>query len=51
MRYYQISLFLSLLLIVSGCGKEKNITTQPTETTTNQDTDSRLIFKNITLEQ
>jgi LPS export ABC transporter protein LptC len=51
MRYYKIALFLSLLLIVSGCGKKENIIPSPPETPTKQDTESRLIFKNITLEQ
>lgn len=55
MRYYQFGLFLSLLLIVSGCGKEKASSPLPTETNitnpTPEDNESRLVFKNITLEQ
>lgn len=55
MRYYQITLFLALLLMVSGCGKKPEaVSPPPPETSTNtdtQDTDSRLVFKNITLEQ
>jgi LPS export ABC transporter protein LptC len=55
MRYYQITLFLLFLLMVSGCGNQKKTTSPPppetTTTTENPDTDSRLIFKNITLEQ